>query len=159
MYDAKYMKEFIERNSDVIKAGKWGDYISDQRLQEAEHALGFPLPPTYKWFLKHFGGADIAGNDIYAIFDQDFETVLGYDIVGMYLRHRNKNMNPDGGPFDAMHLEFINDEGDDVYYFDRRHVDANGEYQVHRFFEGRFGFYADNFFEFLVNKVEFFRGS
>jgi antitoxin YobK len=41
------------------------------------------LPDSYKWWLRYYSGGEISGEEIYSVYEMDFDSVRGGDIVYM----------------------------------------------------------------------------
>jgi antitoxin YobK len=122
----------------------------DEWIEKAEIRLGLALPPSYKWWLREYGGGNIAGEEIYSLYEEDFEEAVGGDIV------YNAIMNEKNGVFDKSQL-FICDSGnDEAWFFDTNVMDEEGEYPVYHYdyYDDSSSFYAKNFAEFLLKKIK-----
>jgi len=135
-------------SSPLVHFGNAADVVADEWLDRAEKQLGVPFPPSYKWWLKKYGGGDIGGEEIYSVYGLDFENVVGGDIVFM---NTDRKL--------PMHRMAISDTGvDEEFYFDTSSRDADGEYRVVVFEHPDSEIvYADNFLEFLRRRIEFFQ--
>jgi antitoxin YobK len=69
--------------AEYVDFAPFGEGVSDEWIDKAEQRLGFYLPESYKWWLKNFAGGEISGEEIYSIYEMDFDTVNGGDIVYM----------------------------------------------------------------------------
>lgn len=137
------IKTLVAESKNFVDFADYGDGISEEWIQKAEERLGFPLPPTYKWWLKNYGGGEIYGEEIYSIYEQDFDTVVGGDIVYMYeLNVKNNN-------YDNTKV-VICEAHDDVFYFDLT-AKKNDEYLI--FSLNKNECYANNFIDFLKKRI------
>ena len=95
-------------------------------------------------WLRNYGGGEIYGEEIYGIYEQDFDTVVGGDIV--YMHEINKKH-----PIYPSNALVIGRGIDQVFYFNLAIVPEDGEYPIYEFFTGEK--YADNFIEFLKRRI------
>lgn len=138
------IKKIIAESESYVEFADFGDGISKEWINRAEERLGFELPNSYKWWLKNYGGGEIYGEEIYSIYEQDFDTVVGGDIVYMYeLNRKNKNY------FD--NAVVICETNDDVFYFDLSMENDENEYPIYSLNDNKR--YADDFIEFLKKRI------
>lgn len=138
------IKKIIAKSEDYVEFADFGDGISEEWIKKAEDRLGFELPNSYKWWLKNYSGGEIYGEEIYSIYEQDFDTVIGGDIVYMYeLNRKNKNY-PDSAVV-------ICEANDDVFYFDLSMKNDENEYPIYSLNDNKC--YADDFIEFLKKRI------
>ncbi len=71
------------KESDFVEFADYGDGIADEWIYKAETRLALKLPDSYKWWLKCYSGGEISGEEIYSIYEMDFDSVCGGDIVYM----------------------------------------------------------------------------
>lgn len=96
----------------------------DELISQAENALGLPLPPTYKSFLKKYGCGSVAGKEFYGVIHNDFEASGIPDAIWLTLNERRMYQLP-------VKLILIYATGDGFYYaLDSRQVNSDGEYSV-----------------------------
>lgn len=148
------IRKIIEEAEEYVE---FGEYVEEGRISEfwierAEKRLNFPLPESYKWWLRHYGGGEIFGEEVYSLYKQDFDTVVGGDIVYsgdiVYMHELNKKQYPN---FNNK-LEICDaDQGDQVFYFDISQKDENNEYPIYEYYSKRF--YAKDFIEFLKKRI------
>jgi hypothetical protein len=96
-----------------------GDGVAQATIDNAEKALGTPLPESYKWWLLKYGGGQIKGDVVYGL----DEGAMGRpDIVEL------AQMNERDGLYgkDRLVVCMGNTEN---FYFDTEHLDG-GEYEV-----------------------------
>ncbi len=138
--------KIIASNENIAQFGEFGNGASDEWVKRAQERLKVQFPPSYIWWLKNYGGGEIHGNEIYSIYEIDFDTVVGGDIVYMNELNR-KNLGL------SIHQLVIqeNDQGE-IYYFDLSQIDVNGEAPVYCDITG--DKYANDFFDFLKKKIE-----
>ena len=70
------IKKIIEEAEDGVDFADFGNGVSEEWISKAEERLGFELPETYKWWLKNYGGGEIYGEEIFSIYEEDFDTVV-----------------------------------------------------------------------------------
>jgi hypothetical protein len=138
------LREAIEANPDIVEFADFGNGVSDEWIERAESALGFRLPETYKWWLRNYGGGEVGGEEVYSIYCEDFDSVVGGDIVYMYRRQEQQGLR----------VPICHSDIDGVFCFDRSQVSANGEYAV--FSEATGKIYARDFVEFIRKRIEAF---
>jgi hypothetical protein len=143
--------ELIARAGDSVKFGSHGEGVSEEWIARAEGKLGIPLPPSYKWWLRNYGGGEIESEEVYSIYQIDFDTVVGGDIVAVALRNVAKGIVP------REKLYISRPGGDETFYFKPLEADEAGEYPVYSFdqinsIEER---YADSFSEYLRKRIYF----
>lgn len=138
------IKRIIAESENCVEFADFGDGISENWIKKAEEHLGFELPNSYKWWLKNYSGGEIYGEEIYSIYEQDFDTVVGGDIVYMYeLNKKNKNY-----PENAV---VICEANDDVFYFDLSMKNDENEYPIYSLNDNKH--YANDFIEFLKKRI------
>jgi antitoxin YobK len=141
MYDE--IKKIIGEAGSVVEFADYGDGISEEWIIKAEERLGFTIPNSYKWWLRNYGGGEIYGEEIYSIYEQDFDTVVGGDIVYMYeLNKRNNNYSDE--------KVVICETDDTVFYFDLSNR-KDDEMPIYSLNDNNI--YADNFIEFLKKRI------
>jgi len=148
-------KEIIDliKNSDFVDFSDYGEGVSEEWIRKAETYLGFLLPKTYKWWLRKYGGGEISGEEIYSIYELDFNSVVGGDIVYMARTNRETGL-------------LTNDKiaicepssTNEIFYF-KLSESVDGEYPVYVFdkvnmIEEK---YADNFLIFLEKRIKYFK--
>jgi hypothetical protein len=149
MYDD--LVQLIDATNYVKFSGVQGRGVADEWIDAAERKLGLTLPPSYKWWLKKYGGGEINREEIFSIYQMDFEDAAPGDIVFVELLKRRQ------GVFGADKL-FICDPGnDEAWYFDTTQKDEAGEYPVYYYdyTDRSSSLYARNFAEFLKRKIKY----
>ena len=137
------IKTLIEQSANVEFAD-FGDGVSEEWIKKAEIRLGFELPNTYKWWLKNYGGGEIYGEEIFSIYEQDFDTVIGGDIVYMHeLNKKNNNFNAN--------TLVVCESNDEVYYFDISKRKDDGEFPIYCWNSKNKS--AEDFIEFLKKRI------
>ncbi|KGX83104.1 SMI1/KNR4 family protein [Pontibacillus marinus] len=143
MYDE--IQSLIAESRDSVEFADYGDGVAEEWIIKAEERLGFKLPNSYKWWLRKYGGGEIYGDEIFSIYEQDFDTVVGGDIVYMYeLNKKNKNYSND--------KVVICEANDAVFYFDLNNRKDENEMPIYSLHENIK--YADSFIEFLKKRIK-----
>jgi antitoxin YobK len=149
MDDQDYQKivELIKDHPSVAEFANYGSGISSDWVDKAENALGVPLPESYKWWLRNYGGGEIGGEEIYSVYGIDFDKVVGGDIVYMYRLALKNNRGRD-------HIPLCQSDIDGVFYFKVEDGAPGDEYSIVSEATGRE--YAINFLEFLEKRIDAF---
>ncbi|WLA07622.1 SMI1/KNR4 family protein [Xanthomonas translucens] len=131
----------IANSTSVIKHGS---PIDPAWIADAEKEIGFPLPDSYKWWLKEFGDTSIAGQDMLTLAPPEFREDADIDLV--YTR----KLDLVAGVKPSNRLYFFLPSLEESFAFDLASYDQ-GEYPVIR--EDALGggdqVYAQNFAEFM----------
>lgn len=110
--DYDRIKKLIEENSDIVDFAEFGEGVSEDWIEKAEVRLGVKFPESYKWWLKNYSGGEIHGEEVFSIYEMDFDTVVGGDIVYMNELNRKNGVSSK----DQLVIQ-ENDQGES-YYFD-----------------------------------------
>ena len=135
----------ITENPDIAEFADYGNGTSDEWIQKAQLRLNVVFPPSYIWWLKNYGGGYIYGDEIFSVYELDFDSIVGGDIVYVNELNRKRGF--------SNHNELViqeNDQGE-TFYFDLLSPNSNGEYPVYNKIKNTK--YADNFLEFLEKKI------
>lgn len=144
--DFDFVKKIIEKNNSKVEFAEFGEGVSDEWLQKAQLRLNVIFPPSYVWWLKNYNGGEINGEEIFSIYEMDFDSVVKSNIV--YINELNRK---NGTSTDEQLVIQENDMGES-YYFNLLEIDANGEYPVYNDLTQEK--YADNFLDFIVKKIQ-----
>lgn len=142
------IKKLIE-NSEIVEFGDFGEGVSESWILKAETYLGLSLPDKYKWWIRNYGGGEIGEEEIYSIYEIDFEEVSGGDIVNM------SNINSSNGilPLGKVAVsEPIG--GGEIYYFDLTSSDEKVFVLHTETSENEL--YADDFLQFLEKRIRYY---
>jgi len=140
------IQKLIAEAGNSVEFANYGDGISEEWIMKAEERLGFHLPNSYKWWLRNYGGGEIYGEEIFSIYEQDFDAAVGGDIVYMYeLNKENKNYSDD--------KVVICEASDDVFYFDLFIRKDENENEIPIYSLNYNKKYADDFIEFLKKRI------
>lgn len=138
------INELILKSSDIVEFADFGNGVSDDWIEKAEKRLGFELPKCYKWWLRNYGGGEIYGEEIFSIYEIEFDDVVGGDIVYMHeLNQRNHSFNSNE--------LIVCESNDDVFYFDL--AVKNNEHDFPVFSFNTKNIYANDFIEFLKKRI------
>ncbi|MGE3317039.1 MAG: SMI1/KNR4 family protein [Planctomycetaceae bacterium] len=141
------IRRLIEANPDVAEFASFGDGTSEEWISRAEEALECPLPETYKWWVRNFSGGAIGGEEIFSIYGEDFDTVVGGDIVCMYRLERQNSQR----------IPLCHSDVDGVFTFDSSLASSDGEYPIISEATGKV--YASDFLDFLKKRIALFQSA
>ena len=136
------IQNIIAEASDYVDFADFGDGVSDEWIMKAESRLGLKLPDSYKWWLKNYSGGEIYGEEIYSIYEQDFDTVIGGEIVYKY------ELNKTNDSF-ADNMLVICETNDDTFYFSL--INTENDSQVYSLKNKKI--YANDFIDFLRRRI------
>lgn len=134
-------------NGDIINFRTKDDVVDDLVIEKAEKALGLQFTSSYKSFLKHCKGGDIAGYEIFNIYENPRDVPFD-DIVYQNLLDRKHG-------FATLEQLVVNrtDFGE-TFYFDYSQF-RDGECPLYfRFPSETPQYYASNFHEFLCKRIK-----
>jgi|ERR1700744_1287212 len=140
--------KLISENSDIIDFGEFGQGVSDLWINKAQERLNVVFPPSYVWWLKNYSGGEIFGEEIYSVYEKDFDEVIGGDIVYMNELNRKNKFS------DTTQLVIQETDRSEIFYFDLLQPGNNGEYPVNRLFLGKKIKYTDDFLGFLSARIQ-----
>lgn len=107
LYD---VEQFIERNSDICRAGQ--QPASPELIDKAERFLDVRFPDDYREFLKRWGTLSIGPFEFYGLCGDDFINSSVPDAI-WFTNLERKNQG-----FPKELVVFYNDEGDEYYCLD-----------------------------------------
>ncbi len=143
--DVNFITKLINENSEIINFGEFGKGVSDEWIAKAESRLNVKFPPSYIWWLKNYSGGEIKGEEIFSIYEIDFDSVVGGDIVYM------NELNRKNGISDENKLDILENDFGETYYFNLQERDVSGECPIYIDITGKK--YADNFFDFIKKRI------
>jgi hypothetical protein len=126
--------------------------VDEHWIGRAEGALGVRFPPSFVYYLRHYGGATIGGETVNGLLGIDFEDACGPDIV------YNTLLDRDSRGIDPPLVVLVDNDGDEFFYLDTGKTDNEGESPVRRELveaKGERPEYAPNFAEFLLKRIQF----
>ena len=141
----QHAANLIANHPDIASFGDLESGISDEWIQKAEERLSVKFPPSYTWWLKNYGGGEIYGDEIYSIYQMDFDEVVGGDVVYMNELNRKK------GLCTTNQLSILVTDQGDSFYLDLSEVNEQGESPVYNRFGNKR--YAKDFLEFLEKQI------
>ena len=109
---------------------------SDYWIDKAQEFLKTKFPEDFLWFLREFGGGEINGDEVYSIYEENFDEVVGGDIV-----YQNAICT---GNFEKGIIVFLENDFGEQYFFKKN---GNGEIFVMTGEEERS--YCNSFSDFL----------
>ncbi|MBF0778965.1 SMI1/KNR4 family protein [Streptococcus cuniculi] len=83
--------KYVIESTEGVDFAPYGEGMSDYWIGKAEKRLSFPFPESFKWWLKNYGGGEVFGDEIFSIYELDFDNVVGDDIV--YINELNRENN------------------------------------------------------------------
>lgn len=126
----------------------FGYGIDDKFIDSAEKYLGYELSPTYKWWLKNYGGGTVYGEEIYTICHTEYtseDTENVSDIIHINNLERKQGLSSDN-------MLIVSRGYDTEFYFDiSKKNQITGEYPIYEFFSENL--YAEDFIEFLKKRI------
>ncbi|GAA5109597.1 SMI1/KNR4 family protein [Bartonella jaculi] len=134
-------------NGDIINFGTEDDAVDDLVIKKAEEALGLQFTSSYKSFLKHCKGGDIAGYEIYSLYEHPIGVSVN-DIVF-------QNLNDKKRGFATPEQLIVCDAGfGETFYFDYTQF-RDGECPLYVMLPSEeCEYYASNFYEFLCKRIK-----
>ncbi|EHQ29019.1 SMI1/KNR4 family protein [Mucilaginibacter paludis] len=140
--------KLINDNSNVINFGEFGKGVSDLWIDEAQQRLNIIFPPSYIWWLKNYNGGEILGEEIFSIYEMDFDNVKGGDIVYINELNRKNKIS------DQTQLVIQENNQGEIYYFDLLQKDENGECPVYSNIAETKSKYAVDFIDFISKRIK-----
>jgi antitoxin YobK len=147
----------IEQNQDLVDFGTAEDAVSTLHIKKAEDFLGLPFTDSYKWFLNHYTGGSICGDEIFSLYEgfdyydsYNFNTDIAYsgDIVYHHIIKLKNKLRTD------KQLFMFHSDIDGEFFFDYTKYE-NNECPIYIYWsEDESMFYAQNFLEFLYKRIK-----
>lgn len=149
MDESSYKKiiDLIESNRSIAEFADFGDGVSPEWITAAEINIGYPLPRSYKWWLENYGGGEIGGEEIFSIYAEHPDDVVGGDIVYMYKLAIKDGSNP-------QFIPLCHSDIDGLFAFHASNNVEDNEYSVFSLASGTK--YAENFLEFIEKRINLF---
>jgi hypothetical protein len=144
---ADLVKQVLLDNAENVDFADFGDGTSDEWIRKAEVRLGVNFPLSYRWWLKNYRGGQIYGDEIYSIYELDFDQVVGGDIVYMNELIRRTEQWP------STRLELMKTDQGERYFMDLSHATALSEPPIYVAVGGDKYPYAAHFFDFLIKQL------
>jgi hypothetical protein len=139
--------DLIEHNRSIAEFADFGDGVNPEWIAAAEKNIGTPLPESYKWWLTNYSGGEIGGEEIFSVYAETPDDIVGGDIVYMY-----KLAGKDG--LDSNLIPLCHSDIDGVFVFQTENGIKGNEYPVLSLATG--DKYADNFLEFVEKRIMLF---
>ena len=139
------IKKLIEENADIVEFGDFGEGVSEEWACKAEKCLGMAFPPPYRWWLLNYGGGEIAGEEVFSVYEEDFNTVVGGDVVYIY------RLNLKNGLLSEGQISVCESDLDGLFFLDMNSTNEEGEAPVCSAVTG--AVYASDFLEFLEKRI------
>ncbi|MBT2563777.1 SMI1/KNR4 family protein [Pedobacter sp. ISL-68] len=139
------IKNLIEDNSEILNFAEYGDGVSDEEILSAERRLNVVFPPSYIWWLKHYFGGEIYGDEIFSIYNSEDEDIPGGDIV--YINKLDRK----NGFINSTQLSIMSNDVGETFFFDLLKIDENGEAPVYKLPSNEK--YANDFLDFLKKQI------
>lgn len=140
--------QFYRENEYKIKKGK-GGHIKSEWIEYVEEELSFPLPESYKWWLRKFEYFIVENEFIKYIPDpQNSDNLKDVDVLYSHKKELNEGL-VDSNELCILHTKNA------LYYFLIEPNIKNNEYKVccRDYISEDDDFYADNFLKFLEMKI------
>lgn len=139
------IKQKINENPDIFDFAPYGKGISDEWISQAEERLDVKFPFYYKWWLKKYSRGSIHGEEVFSIYEINFDEVRGGDIVYINeLSRKNKFTD------NTQLIIQKNDQGE-VYYFDLTATNSDGSCPIY-ILDSNLK-YAKDFLHFIEKKM------
>ena len=142
------LEEIIKKKKDRVKVGN-DNIVQDSWIMEEEEQLGFPFPKTYKEFIKKYEFIELGYDIMKIIAPPDFREYADIDILYTY------KVNIENEILQENQVSILENE-EEIYYFLVQDNIIDNEYSIYRkdFINNSDEFFAENFNEFLVLKIE-----
>lgn len=138
--------KFILEHPEEIEFGE--GVSSEDWIKKAEGRLGVIFPPTFVWWLRQYNGGTIYGDEVFSIYEKDFDSVIGGDIV-----FKNE-LDRKSGFINKDELYILGNDQAEIYYFDYTLIDENGECPIYVKAGNIKKYYAKDIFDFIVKYVQ-----
>ncbi len=138
------LRKLISVTTDQVEFSEYGDGISEEWIIKAETRLGFPLPESYKWWLRSYSGGEIHGEEIYSIFEIELDNIREGDIVYMHELYQKKQKYQSD-------ILVVSESKDDVFYFNLSKKSGENEFPIYAISSKQE--YAKDFVEFLEKRI------
>ncbi|WP_375678122.1 SMI1/KNR4 family protein [Bartonella sp. AP72JLCBS] len=142
--------ELVDKyDGDIVSFGIAENAVDDLVIEKAEKALGLQFTSSYKTFLKHYKGGDIAGYEIYSLYKECGEDIPFDDIVLQNLNYYRKH-----GFVTPEQLIVSRTDFGETFYFDYTQF-RDGECPLYVMLPSEdCEYYASNFYEFLCKRIK-----
>lgn len=142
-----HIQNLIAANPDSIDFGDFGTGTSLEWIEKAQTRLKVVFPASYCWWLQHYRGGQIYGDEVFSIYEQDFDQVVGGAVVFVNEHARANDHWP------TEHLLIMQTDQAQEFYIDlTQTIDATGP-PVYVSQGKNTSLYAANFLDFLEKQV------
>lgn len=144
----QFFGDFYNKYKGVLHAGK-KNIVQQEWIDDVEEELGFKLPESYKWWCKEFEYFAFGDQFVKCITSPEHRDECDIDIL--YTRRTDL----ENETIEANQLTVFEPD-DEIYYFKIEKGIENNEYKVYikDFYNDTEDIYANNFLEFLENKIK-----
>ena len=136
--------KLISDNEGAVDFAPFGDGTSEEWIKKAESRLEVSFPGSFRWWLINYDGGEVHGEEIFSVYEMDFDSVVGGDIVYM------NELNQKNGFSTKDQLIIQKNDQAESYYFDLTQY-KDGECPV--YIDVNRSKYADHFLHFLEKKI------
>ena len=133
--DFEEIKNLIDSSPNI----EFGLGVSDDMIRKAEEKLEFTFPKEYKLWLKNYGWGEIYGEDIFGLYNEEFDSYP--NVVFTNLKMWQENF------ISRNELAVQMNDFTEIYFFEK------DKEQVFIKFGDVKELYADSFFHFIVKKI------
>jgi hypothetical protein len=103
--------------------------VAEEVIADAEHHLGLSFPPSYRWWLRNYGGGYLNGYALQGLFPEMIDArEPGEPLTGDVVHLATPNAQAPAHPKHL--LEILSVEGDEVFFLDTARPSPDGEYPV-----------------------------
>lgn len=147
-----------ERLADKLKtttALRWfpNHEVQESWIEEVEQELGLRLPPSYRWWLLHYGNAYLNGGNILSVCSSEHRE---YDDSDLLYIHRLNLAEDWWVERFTNRIDVFVPDSDELYFFDTSSSDQQGEFPImcYDLANGLIEQYASTFAEFLEQLID-----
>ncbi|MBV1829705.1 SMI1/KNR4 family protein [Komagataeibacter sp. AV436] len=127
-----------------LEVGDESTAPTPEDIAGVESILGQELPPSYLFFVRHYGFASIFGDEIFSIYPEFDRNIPSGDIAERTLLYRRQNA------IKPTEIILCQTDFAEIFVLDASRVDAQGEYPVLRKIGDEAVLYAPSFADFIV---------
>lgn len=145
--DYTNITSLIEAHRKNLNFGNESAAPSEERIDKTEARLGVPLPESYKWFLRHYGGGEVNGDEISSIYQNDDESLPSGDLVYQYLINRRS------GYIESHQIPLMSTDFGEFFFLGASVKREENEYPVYIKRGDNAQLFAGHFIEFLTKII------
>lgn len=140
------------RTTTVIKCFP-GHEAQESWITEVEEELGFRLPPSYRWWLLHYGNAQFGDGSILTVAPPEHRELFDGDLLYIHRLNLGEDWWVSRFP---NRLELFVPDGDELFFFDTSTRSEEGEFPVmlYDLMNDYVDEYATTFAEFLEKLID-----